>query len=406
MTAMTEATQASAPNPMAAVGDEGLRLFFPLAAVQAALWPFIWVVVDRLDMPLATDLPPGLWHANEMIFGAFGAALIGFITTAVPEWTDTPRLRGKPLFALAAVWSAARIVGFLGADAMQLVAAIADTAWLLALLLYAGSVSWRKRSANLLGFLVWLAALLALCAATRGAFLADEVLAAQEALWLAGLAFLGLLGVALARITVPVTNLVLDPSERTSPFRPHPGRRNLASGLIAVLIVGEIAGLSDTVLAYLFIAAGAAFLDRTGESFIGRQTFRTEILCLSGSSLMAGAGLLLVGASRLGAPFPDVPALHLALMGGLGLGVLTVFSIAGLLHTGRPLGIPFGGRVALVLLVVAVGTRVLPDLGVVPQLPGPPYAIASTIWAASFLLWLKTYWPYLSDLRSPGEHKC
>src|SRR5690606_26557069 len=66
---------------LAVLGDEGFRLFFPLAALHAALWPFLWVVAFGFSLPLATTLPAGLWHAHEMLIGSFGAALIGFITT-------------------------------------------------------------------------------------------------------------------------------------------------------------------------------------------------------------------------------------------------------------------------------------------------------------------------------------
>lgn len=81
----------------ASLGDEGFRLFFPLAALYAACWPLLWILAFGFDLPLARDVPAGLWHAHEMIFGAFGAALIGFLTTAAPEWTDTEPLRGRPL---------------------------------------------------------------------------------------------------------------------------------------------------------------------------------------------------------------------------------------------------------------------------------------------------------------------
>ena len=150
---------------------------------------------------------------------------------------------------------------------------------------------------------------------------------------------LGLLGTALARITVPVTDLVLDPSRQTSPFRPHQGRLNLAPGLVVVAIAAEAATLSLEVRAYLLIAAGAAFMARVVEALIGRRILRAEILALAGSSLFSGTGLVLVSAARLGAPFLETSAWHLALMGGLGLGRLAVFSIASLRHTGRQLGL-------------------------------------------------------------------
>ena len=388
-----------APPLHAVLGDEGFRLFFPLAALYAALWPFQWVLVFGLDLPFARAMPPGLWHAHEMIFGAFGAALLGFITTAVPEWTDTERVHGRRLYLLAGLWGVGRLVGFLGADTLNLLGAAADFGWLVLLGAYVARVSWVKRTDRLLAFLYWISALAASLVAVRWGFFVEDVAFAQWALHCAGFVFLGLLGVALARITVPVTNQVLDPSEETAPFRPHPGRVTLAPGLVAIMIAGEVLGFSAEVTGFLAVAAGAAFMDRAGEAFVGREAFRTEILALAGSAMLAGTGLILMGAARLGAPLAEVTALHVALMGGLGMGVLMVLSIAGLLHSGRPLGFPLATRVGFALLVVAVALRVAPDLGF--DLPGPLHAGAAIFWAAAFLLWLRDYWPFVSSLERP-----
>ena len=391
---------------LAALGSEGFRLFFPLAAIHAALWPMLWTLAYGLDLPLATSIPPAFWHANEMIFGTYGAAVAGFITTAVPEWTDSKPLRGRLLFAIAGLWGMARVVGLIGVEGAFVLATIGDATWPFLLTLYLAHVSWRKRTTALFGFACWLLAFSAASLFLRGAFLIGDAELAQAGLHVAGLVMLGLLGMALSRITVPVTNLVLDPSEETSPYRPHPGRLHLAPGLTAVAIAAEVAGLSLAVRAYLLIAAGAAFLDRTAEAFIGREALRAEILVLAGSSLFAGLGLLLLGAARLGAPFPEAPGWHLALMGGLGLAVLAVFAIAGLRHTGRPLGLPLPARIAFLLVIGATLARALPDFGLLPHPPGPPYALPAVLWAAAFLLWLKAYWPFLSTLETVGARKC
>lgn len=371
------------------LGDEGFRLFFPLAALYAALWPAMWVLALGFGLPLARDVPPSLWHAHEMLFGAWGAALIGFLTTAVPEWTDTARLRGRPLFALGALWGVGRIVGLWGWEGAGALGALADLGWMAALLAYLAHVSWRARSDALLGFGLWLALLGALFGAARWAMASGDIAAAERALHLSGLAFLGLLGLALARITVPVSNLILDPSEETSPFRPHPGRMNLPSGLVLVAIAGDLAALSPAVTGFLYCAAGAGFLDRLAEHFIGKGALRTEILLLAGASLGAGLGLGLIGASRLGAPFGEVPGLHLALMGGLGAGVLAVLSIAGRLHADLPLRVPPLARLGALCLFAATLFRTAPGLGW--DLP-LPYALAALLWAGAFAIWLAAYW--------------
>ncbi len=289
-----------------ALSHEGFRLFFPLSAAYTALFPLLWVLAWEFDLPLARSVPPALWHAHEMLIGGFGAALIGFITTAVPEWTDTSPPRRRPLWVLAGLWAVGRMVGLLGWDGLGALGALADLAWMAALPVWLLWLTWLKRTDRLLPFVFWLT-LLTTCAVTgRVGFLLDDIDLATNALHLAGFAFLGLLGLALARITVPVTNRVLDPTEATSPFRPHPGRQNLAPGLVLLAMAGDVAGLSPAVSAYLVLAAGAAFMDRVAEAFIGREAAQSEILMLAGSNLLAGAGLLMVGAARLDAPWSEL----------------------------------------------------------------------------------------------------
>jgi len=188
---------------------------------------------------------------------------------------------------------------------MLLLLILADLVWLAGLGVYPGKVTWQRRTDRLLAFLGWLAALAGAAMVAKIAILLGDAALAANSLRIAGLVILGLLGLALARITVPVTNLVLDPTEATSPFRPHSGRLNLASGLVALAILGEIANLLPAVSGFLWIAAGAAFMDRVAEAFVGREAARAEILALAGASALAGAGLMALGAARLGAPWAE-----------------------------------------------------------------------------------------------------
>lgn len=388
------------------LSDEGFRLFFPLAALHAGLWPLWWVGVWGFDLPFARSVPPGLWHAQEMVFGAWGAALIGFMTTAAPEWANAARLRGRVLWVLAGLWGLARLAGLAGADALVIPAALADLGWMLALVAWLLLVSWRRRTVRVLSFAGWIAALAAAGMVARWGMVRGDMALASDALRFAGLLFLGLLGLALARITVPVTNHVLDPTEATAPFRPHPGRMNLGPGLVALALLGELAGLSPAITGFLWLAAGAGFMDRMAEGFVGRAAFRAEILVLMAAAGFAGAGLLALGAARLGAPWGEVAALHLALMGGLGLGVLAVLAIAGRFHTGQSLGLNRPTRAAFVLAAAATMLRALPEMGLLPWPPGPTHLLAALAWAAAFLLWLADYWPALRGAATLQAEGC
>lgn len=133
------------------------------------------------------------------------------------------------------------------------------------------------------------------------------------------------------------------------------------------------------------------------EGFVGREAFRAEIMVLMGSAGFAGLGLLTLGAAGLGAPWDTAGPLHLALMGGLGLGVLAVLAIAGRFHTGLGLHLPT--RAGFVLAGVATLLRALPEMGLAPWLPGPLYLLSAVLWAAAFLLWLADYRPAIRKLR-------
>jgi uncharacterized protein involved in response to NO len=130
------------------------------------------------------------------------------------------------------------------------------------------------------------------------------------------------------------------------------------------------------------------------------------MLSLFGSAALAGLGLLAVGAARLGAPIAESMGLHVALMGGLGLGVLTVYSVAGLMHTGHALRLPPAAKLSFLLLIAAATLRVLPDLGVPVALPGGQHAASTIAWALAFLVWLYGYWPVLRDPRTIGRRSC
>lgn len=382
---------------------EALRLLFPLAALHAALWPLLWVLLLGYTLPSAAGMPAALWHGKEMIYGAFGAALIGFVLSAMPEWTGTARLSGRALWALASAWLLARLIGLWGAEALLPLAAALDALLYGGLAAYASWLAWRRPVARLWAFAGWLWAFAAVALGLRFAFWHDDVALASAALHAAVLVFLALMALSLARILPAVLNLVLDPTQASTPFRPHPGRRNLAAGLVAVALAAHLLGLSNAVQAFLLLGAGAAFLDRIGDTFIGWRFFRPEVLVLAGAAALAGIGLILMGLGRLGSGAAALAGLHVTVMGGLGLAVIGVLAVAGRLHTGQSVQLPPSAVAAALLLVAATALRAAPALGMDATWA---YAAASVLWAASFLLWLTGYLPAMADPARRAHDKC
>ncbi len=393
---MTEARQTEEGNPAASPWlVEGLRLFFPMAACHAILLPLVWVAGFAFSLPFAEGIPASQWHAHEMIFGTYGAALAGFLTSAVPEWTDTRPRHGQALLVLLLLWLPGRIVGLVGADALLLVATVTDLAFLAVLFWYVLRALIERGSTRHGSFAVWVALFWIMELAIRLCWLTGLMDLSGRLLQASLMIFLVFFSLAVARINVVVINLALDPSGESTPYRPHPGRQNLTAGLVALYAAAALAMPESTVPAYLALAAAAAFFDRLAEWFIGPAALRTHVLALAGSNLFAGLGFMAIGLAGLGAPLSATIGLHILSVASLGLAVLSVFIIAGLRHTGRSLVLPWHAHAALILMAGAGLARIVPEIGVGLLPPGGHYTLSAALWSSAFALWLIGFLPLL-----------
>jgi uncharacterized protein involved in response to NO len=353
------------------------------------------VLLLGFSLPLTGTIPMSQWHAHEMIFGTYGAALAGFLTSAVPEWTDTRPRRGRALLMLLLLWLPGRVIGLTGIEALVLLAGATDVAFLFLLFWYTLSHLIERRSTRNVSFAVWMGLFVLVELCIRLAWLNGSNETAGALLNAALMIFIIFFSLAVARINVAVINLALDPSGETTPYRPHPGRQNLAAGMVTLFAVAAFVFPGSAAPAYLALAAAATFFDRLTEWFIGRAVLRTHVLALAAANSLAGAGFVLIGLSRLGAPVSANTGYHVLSVGSLGLAVLSVFIIAGLRHTGRPLRLPWQAHVATGLMLCAGLVRVLPELGVGPLLTGVHYIVSAMLWSASFGLWLVGFLPLL-----------
>ena len=108
----------------------GFRPFFLGAACSGLVLVPWWAANFSFGVSLATDWPPTLWHAHEMLFGFTCAAIAGFLLTAVPSWTGRQGFAGGPLVLLSSLWLLGRVM--IGSSASWPFAAVvaADLAFL------------------------------------------------------------------------------------------------------------------------------------------------------------------------------------------------------------------------------------------------------------------------------------
>ncbi len=116
---ISQITEAEPASPGGGLGarqrfalfDLGLRPFYLLAAWWSTLSILAWglAAAGVLPLPVATN-----WHAHEMLFGFTAAVIVGFLLTAVGNWTGRDTASGTRLAALSALWIIARIAGLGG----------------------------------------------------------------------------------------------------------------------------------------------------------------------------------------------------------------------------------------------------------------------------------------------------
>ncbi len=107
----------------------GFRPFYLLAGIFAAVSVPLWAARFAGWLGEWVYFSESVWHAHEMIFGYAFAVIVGFLFTAVRNWTARPTPAGGTLAAIAACWLAARVLVF---TPWTELAAVADAAFALA----------------------------------------------------------------------------------------------------------------------------------------------------------------------------------------------------------------------------------------------------------------------------------
>ena len=148
--------------PTFALFESGFRPFFLLAGLDSLINMGLWLCVFlRPEIWPADALPAVYWHAHEMLYGFAGAAIGGFLLTAVPNWTGRASYRGPLLYLLVAAWLGGRIAMLPFVHIPLLAGSVIDLAFFPLLGLALAPPLIRARKFQNLPFLVFLLLLFA-----------------------------------------------------------------------------------------------------------------------------------------------------------------------------------------------------------------------------------------------------
>ncbi len=378
----------------------GFRPFFLLCGLWAVAAMLVWTAALH-EARLPEGLLPGVrWHAHEMIAGFVGAAMCGFLLTAVPNWTGRPGYAGWPVIGLAALFLAARLVLLPGVLLPPSVAAVMALLPIPALLLTILPAVLAARTPRLFGppaliLMFWTGDLLMLGEAAgwfAGTWAAGQMLALNVALVL-----VGLIG---GRILPAFTLNALRRAGRPVELRPLPGvdRAGILS-LIAVALV-DLAAPGSVLSGGVAAAAGLLAALRLSR-WHGLRTGQEPLLWVLHAAYALIPAALLLKPAFLVAAAPWAGAwLHLQAAGAIALMILAVMTRATLGHTGRDLTATSSMAAAYGLLIGAVLLRVFGGLA----LPaGTALAAAAVLWISAFSVFLAVFGPMLLAPRPDGK---
>jgi uncharacterized protein involved in response to NO len=386
--------------PGIALFGHGFRPFFLFAGAWAVLAMLIWVAALHGAALPDGPLPLVQWHAHEMIAGFIGAAISGFLLTAVPNWTGRRGYAGAPVVMLAGLHLVARLVLLPGSPVPVPIAAVIALLPLPALLLTilpaliaAGTPRLYGPPVLVLAF--WSGDVLMLADAagwTAGSFAIGQVLSLNVAL-----ALVGLIG---GRIVPSFTLNALRKTGAAPGSPPWPWIDRAGMIALVAVVVGDLAAYGSAATGAIAAIAAVATLTRLAR-WHGLATLGQPILWVLHLAYLLVPAALATKAVFLLAEAPWAAYwLHLQASGAIALMILAVMTRATLGHTGRDLVAPPLAVAAYALLPLAALTRAF---GAELMSYTAALAIAGTAWVVAFTLYLIAFAPMLLTRRPDGK---
>lgn len=379
----------------------GFRPFFLAAGLYAVIAVGAWAWILAAGRGPFGELPAHLWHGHEMLYGFIGAAIAGFLLTAVPSWTGSRGFAGAPLVLLSALWLAGRLA-FAGAAVLPWPAiAAAELAFLPLLAFLIGRSLLRERNRNF-PMLVIVAVLWAMDAWSLWAIAAADYLQA-------GLALRTGIGVVLLLVTVIGGRIV--PAFTANALRARSIAAEIttrkpveaaAIGSMALAVVVDALAPGQQAAGIVALLAALAQAVRLA----GWRSLRTLddpiVWVLHAAYAWLPLGLALKAAHLLaGAPWA-AQWLHALTIGVAAMMIMAVMTRASLGHTGRTLVVARSIAVAYALLLAAALVRVFGP-AIVPSSYVATVEAAALLWIVAFAIYVVVYAPILTRERADGK---
>lgn len=381
---------------------QAFRPMFLLGASFSAIAMLLWILAlaGTISLPVYGNVL--VWHAHEMIFGFVAAIVVGFLLTAVQNWTGMRATHGRALGILTTVWLLGRLAFLFGANLPAWLVAGIDLLFLpLSAILLAVPLIKVKQQRNL--FFVPVLFLLTFCNALMHYGLVSErfdiqQLGSQNAVWLVALLMAIVGGRVIPMFTANGT--------MTTKAEPIVWLDRIGLGSLWLVFILNItlfsAQLPDVVMAAIYAISAVALGVRCLRWRIW-ITLRVPLLwSLHIAYWFIPLGLALFALRELGFNISNSIALHAITAGAMGNMILAMIARVSLGHSGRPLQPKAIMSLAFLLVAVAALSRVLLTW-LVPEFSMSWFMFSAAAWILAYLIYVVVYLPILITPRPDGR---
>ncbi|MDF2176638.1 NnrS family protein [Aliiglaciecola sp. CAU 1673] len=391
-----------AENRIPPILRQAFRPLFLSGAVFSALAVLVWgMYLSGYVLPQ----PFGgmrFWHAFEMLFGFAGAAVVGFLLTAVQNWTGLRAIHGKALALLVGFWLVARMMMFCGHTPAFWFLAFANSGFfLLAAIAMARLLIAAQNYRNL--FLVALLLLMAVASlfSLLSVQLGDNqwfITGTRSALMIIATMMVIIGGRVIPMFTANGTGTLRKPA--------IPWLEGLALslswGLAIITLCGGLSRLPSWLLSALFGLAALANTLRLGRWLTAKAFNVPLVWSLHLAYAFIPLGFALFSLHFAGVAVTFSTALHALTAGAMGSLILAMISRVSLGHSGRAIVAHPLMSLAFMAVALAALTRIL--LGLIPSWQGHwTFMLSTVLWAGAYLLFVILYFPALTSARIDGR---
>jgi len=341
------------------------------------------------------------WHAHEMIFGFSFAVIIGFLLTAIQNWTGIPSIRSWRLGLLFASWAISRIVLMFNFPASYVILALDISAPLLAAFFLWQNVAAAKQWKN------FFFAPILLLFAVANSISHISVIEQLPALGSDAFALLIMLVTLVMSIiggrVIPFFTAKGTGSEKVAPIAFIEWLSLASLWLYIVLAVfNAFYTLPAVLLSSILFIAGIANLIR----FIRWKpwiTFKVPLLwSLHCAYLFIPMGLIAYSMANMFSPADSTNVLHLITVGAMGNLIIAMMARVSLGHTGRMLAPKPIMSVAFLCLVLAAPVRAILVIAA-PQLALISFQLSASLWIIGYGIFVLCYAKMLCTARVDGH---